>query len=221
MKFSNSSTQFFRSVLFIFALALVGAACDQATMPDVTDDADLDVMARAAQADAFALDAAGISGDVAAQLAEVRRLTASFHNFQRAANAGWFAQLSLCVAHPEMGGMGYHFGNPEYLANGILDPLKPEALMYEPMKNGRLRLVGVEYIVSFIPQQFDENGAPIPGTPGIPGDQPSLFGQDFDYSPHVGPFGSWTLHVWLWRHNPSGMFAPFNPNVSCEYSSGE
>ena len=217
MKTSNSSIYFSRSILFIIALALVGAACDQATMPDVTEDADLDVMARAAQADAFTLDAASVGGDVAAQLADVRRLTAPFHNFQRAANAGWFAQLSPCVADPEMGGMGYHFGNPEYLENGILDPLKPEVLLYEPMKNGRLRLVGVEYVVSFIPQ-LDEEGNPIPG---IPGDQPSLFGQDFDSSPHVGPFGSWTRHVSLWHNNPAGMFAPFNPNVSCEYSSGE
>jgi hypothetical protein len=23
------------------------------------------------------------------------------------------------------------------------------------------------------------------------------------------------LHVWLWKHNPSGLFAPFNPEASC------
>jgi hypothetical protein len=23
------------------------------------------------------------------------------------------------------------------------------------------------------------------------------------------------LHVWLWKHNPEGMFAQFNPRVSC------
>ena len=23
------------------------------------------------------------------------------------------------------------------------------------------------------------------------------------------------LHVWLWKHNPSGVFAPFNPDASC------
>ena len=25
-----------------------------------------------------------------------------------------------------------------------------------------------------------------------------------------------SLHVWLWKFNPSGLFAPFNPNVSCD-----
>jgi hypothetical protein len=23
------------------------------------------------------------------------------------------------------------------------------------------------------------------------------------------------LHVWLWKHNPAGLFAPTNPNVKC------
>jgi hypothetical protein len=216
MKQSKNTLQYCRSMLFILALVWAGAACDQASMPDLTEDADAEISARAALADAFALGEAGISGDVAAQLAQVRRLTAPFQQIQKANRAGWVAPLSPCVADPDLGGMGYHIGNPEYLENGILDPLMPEVLMYEPMKNGRLRLVGVEYIVSFIPQ-LDENGVPVPG-PGIPGDQPSLFGQDFDSSPHVGPFGSWTLHVWLWRNNPAGMFAPFNPNVSCDYS---
>ena len=25
----------------------------------------------------------------------------------------------------------------------------------------------------------------------------------------------YALHVWLWKFNPSGLFKPFNPNVSC------
>jgi len=23
------------------------------------------------------------------------------------------------------------------------------------------------------------------------------------------------LHVWLWKHNPAGMFAEWNPGLSC------
>jgi len=147
-----------------------------------------------------------IGGDVAAQLAAVRNLTAPFHKFDTAVEAGWSVPLSPCVEHDELGGMGYHYGNLEYLENGYLDALQPEVLLYVPRKNGQLRLVGVEYIVPFAARD-------------TPGDQPSLFGQPFDYSPHVGPAGSWTLHVWLWRNNPSGMFAAFNPNVSCEFAS--
>ena len=212
MKQSKSTLHYYCSMLFILALVWTGAACDQATMPDLDEGADADVSARAALADAFALGEAGISGDVAAQLAQVRRLTAPFHQIQRANRAGWVGQLSPCVSN-EVGGMGYHIGNPEYLMNGILDPLKPEALLYEPMKNGRLRLVGVEYIVFFGPPET------VGGDP-VEGDQPWLFGQGFNNSPHVGPFGAWTLHVWLWRNNPEGMFAEYNPKVSCEYTTG-
>jgi hypothetical protein len=32
------------------------------------------------------------------------------------------------------------------------------------------------------------------------------------------PFGNYALHVWVWRHNPHGMYADFNPNVSCEHA---
>jgi hypothetical protein len=148
---------------------------------------------------------------VASKLAEVRRVTAAYHNFDKASEDGWFIPLSPCISNPDLGGMGYHYGNPAYLGNGILDPLMPEALLYEPKKNGRLRLVGVEYIVPF--------GAPeTTGGDPIEGDQPFLFGQGFDNSPHVGPNGSWTLHVWVWRHNPAGMFAAFNPKVTCDYA---
>jgi hypothetical protein len=26
-------------------------------------------------------------------------------------------------------------------------------------------------------------------------------------------FGLWTLHAWVWRHNPDGVFAPMNPRM--------
>ena len=43
--------------------------------------------------------------------------------------------------------MGMHFVHSELISDTVLDPLLPEALMYEPEPNGQLRLVGVEYIV--------------------------------------------------------------------------
>ena len=47
---------------------------------------------------------------------------------------------------PEFGAMGVHLINHEFV-DGILDVNKPEALIYEPQSNGKLRIVGVEYIV--------------------------------------------------------------------------
>ena len=51
-----------------------------------------------------------------------------------------------CVTGPEFGAMGVHLINHEFV-DGILDVNKPEALIYEPQSNGKLRIVGVEYIV--------------------------------------------------------------------------
>jgi hypothetical protein len=137
--------------------------------------------------------------NVNAELAAVRALTAPYHNFEKAMEAGYSVSLTPCLSSPE-GGMGYHYGNPEYI-NGTVDAMKPEVLVYEPMRNGKLRLVAVEYIV---PLGLWEEAEP-----------PMLFGQHFHENQGAG---IWALHVWLWKHNPSGMFADWNPNVTCDYA---
>src|SRR5215216_2151582 len=78
-------------------------------------------------------------------LAALRRLTASFHNFEKAAAAGWSVQLTECLEIP-LGAQGFHYANVAYI-DGEANLLEPELLLYEPQRNGRLRLVGVEYIV--------------------------------------------------------------------------
>ena len=110
--------------------------------------------------------------------------------------------ISECVSHPELGGMGHHYVNLA-LMDGELDPAAPEVLVYEPMRNGRLRLVAVEYVVPF--GVAPENGS-----------APELFGRAFH--PSAGA-GGWALHVWVWRHNPAGLFADFNPDVTCDAAS--
>lgn len=93
--------------------------------------------------------------------------------------------------------MGFHWVNFG-LVDPAFEPTRPEAVLYDPDANGNLKLVAVEYIVvdvgqpapTFGGQAFLGGGAPLP-------------------VPH------WTLHVWIHRDNPSGMFAPFNPTVSC------
>jgi hypothetical protein len=91
------------------------------------------------------------------------------------------------------------------LVDGILDAQSPEALVYEPQANGRLKLVALEYVVA---------------GPGPPGPAPSLFGQAFswtDLTPYGAPGASaWTLHAWIWAPNPSGVLMPWNPRVTCD-----
>jgi hypothetical protein len=134
------------------------------------------------------------------KLADLRRATATFHNFDKAVDAGYSEQLTPCLYHSELGGMGYHYANLA-LMDGSINLLEPEVLVYEPKPNGVLRLVAVEYIVPF--DAWTEE------------DPPSLFGQD--YLPNEAG-GFYALHVWLWRHNPSGMFFDWNPKVSCEHA---
>jgi len=102
--------------------------------------------------------------------------------------------------------MGIHFVHSELISDTVLDPLLPEALMYEPEPNGQLRLVGVEYIV--FQQAWDaEHGEP----PTLPGQQLHLVPSPNRYD--VPAF--YELHIWVWKHNPSGLFNDWNPRSRC------
>jgi hypothetical protein len=104
-----------------------------------------------------------------------------------------------CVAVPYDGAMGIHYLNPG-LIDGVIDPLKPEVLLYEQTRRG-LTLVGVEYFEPDLGQPRPTVfGRPLEGP--MPGHEP---GMPVHYD----------LHVWLWKRNPSGMFATYNPDVYC------
>jgi hypothetical protein len=143
--------------------------------------------------------------DPAGALVEtVRQATAQFQNVEEATKAGYVDPL-VCVSGPEEGAMGVHFGNAELINDGVLDPERPELLVYEP-KEGQFHLVAVEYIV--FAEAWDETHlAP-----------PSLLGQLFHYYGSPNRYGLpafYELHVWAWEHNRHGMFADWNPRVSC------
>ena len=110
---------------------------------------------------------------------------------------------SLAPAASTGGAMGIHYVNGGLSQDDAVDLAKPEAVMYEPMADGTLKLVAVEYITSKGPaslegQLFSFNSAP------------NRYG--------LGPF--YELHVWAWKHNPTGTFADMNPNVSCDAMKG-
>lgn len=140
------------------------------------------------------------TGDISRELASLRRETAPFHNINKAIQANYDTPITPCWYHSDLGAMGYHYGNLS-LFDGSVDLLKPEALMYEPGPGGHYRLVGMEYIV------------PIDAWEGE--DLPSLLGQEYHPNENLGLY---TLHLWLWRDNPNGLFAAWNPKVTCEYA---
>lgn len=141
-----------------------------------------------------------------AELAAARNATAHLQRFENAAPAGWNVQVTPCMENPPLGGMGYHFGDFERYLDGEANPLEPEVLLYEPQPNGRLRLVAVEYAVPFFTWRT--------GDPDVD-DPPRLFGRDMK---RVDEQGEWQLHVWLWKHNPSGIFEDWNPTVTCDHA---
>jgi hypothetical protein len=155
-----------------------------------------------------------LSPGVQAQIADVRRATARFHDFNFAIrrDGGGYDGLVVdlagktCIDQPGDGGMGVHYVNAD-LFTANLDPLKPQALIYEPLANGAMRLVGVEYIV--LKSVWDTASA---------GTTPRLFGRDFHLVAAGNRYGLpdfYELHLWLWQPNRSGMFADWNPAVRC------
>lgn len=126
----------------------------------------------------------------------VRPLSARFHPERQTTKHGYVSTVD-CVSSPA-GGMGVHWLN-ESLVDPIFDPLHPETVLFAPGPNGIPRLVAVEYIVI-------NAGQPAP----------TFGGQAFDFGGTPVPVPHWSLHVWLWKDNPSGLFAAFNPDVSCD-----
>ena len=114
---------------------------------------------------------------------------------------GWTDQYPEGCAESAEGAQAYHWLNPS-LVDGRVELLQPELFMYEPQQDGSMELVGVDYIIP-----FDQWSASQP---------PMLLGQPLLRNE---PLGVWALHIWAWRDNPSGMLAPWNPNVSCEFAT--
>jgi hypothetical protein len=127
---------------------------------------------------------------------QVHAVTSRFHSTRQAKMAG-YAETPDCVAVPGLGGMGYHWVNAS-LVDPVFDALRPEVMLYEADRNGNLKLVAVEYIVIDV------------GQPA-----PTFAGQPFDVGGTPVPVPHWSLHVWLHKSNPNGLFTPFNPQVSC------
>jgi hypothetical protein len=147
------------------------------------------------------------------ELAQVRRVTARFHSVEEALDAGYelgwvngsgVRILTGCVSHPTAGAMGYHYFNAELMADNAVDALEPEALVYAPAADGGLKLVAVEWVVR----------GPDSNPPGV-SEPPSVLGMEMHILvPPPGP-AFYLMHAWVWANNPSGMFADWNPEVSC------
>lgn len=186
-------------VTSIILLLGVFVACESATevSPESTSHPELNtVQSNSSNAPSIATN----NAEENAGLATLRRATARYHDVEAAMEDG-FAQALPCQENPEgEGSLGIPYLNMDRL-DATIDLAEPEVLFYEPQKNGRLRLIGSEPVVP-IALWTEE-------------DPPSLFGQEFHRNDEAGLFGK---HMWVWKHNPDGVFAFWHPDVSCEFA---
>jgi hypothetical protein len=153
------------------------------------------------------LAAAGGDSDIAI----VRQVTARFHDVDAAKAAGYELGyvngagnriITGCIAHPTAGVMGYHYFNKQLIDDLVVDEQQPEGLVYTSGPEGQLKLVAVEYVV--------------PGAgsnpPGV-SEPPTIFGRPMHIL--VPAVGFYIQHVWVWSHNPAGMFVDWNPELTC------
>ncbi|HEV2078384.1 MAG TPA: hypothetical protein VGR19_00585 [Allosphingosinicella sp.] len=161
------------------------------------------------------------------------RATMRFRDVKQAIAEGYIAppgdmcETAAMMGRPaSLGGMGIHYFRPDLL--GITAPPNPRVdgtgthtdfrnpsiLIYEPRADGSLELVAVENLVFKKAWHAAGNTKP-----------PSFHGVEYDamsddpktaideahmFEPH------YDRHVWVHRKNSNGVFAQFNPSVTCK-----
>jgi hypothetical protein len=170
-------------------------------------------------------------------LDEVRQATERYRDVKVALAEGYVRDpMNVCdtaemMGRPAaLGAMGIHYFRPDLLGitappsprvNGTgthTDFRKPSILIYEPQADGSLQLVAVENLVFVAAWRAAGHTNPpsfhgvawdsMIDDPKTPIDEAHMFEPHFD------------RHVWLYRKNPNGMFAQFNPAVSCAHHTG-
>lgn len=166
-------------------------------------------------------------------LAEIREATERYKDIEVARDDGYIRDPDdHCVTAkaegfpPQLGAMGVHYLRPDLLAitetesrvagDGThTDFTQPGVLVYEPQADGSLELVAVENLV--FAEAWRASGHESP---------PTFHGNEYYYmidNPRTdvdeahGFRPHYELHIWLYRDNPNGLYAQFNPNVTCEH----
>jgi hypothetical protein len=204
---------------FLAVLAAAPGACTSSDRAEAADSAPSDVANGAPDGP---------------DLEAVRAATSRFRDVNVALAEGYVREPeNIChtadmMGHPAAdGAMGIHFvrldllgitgpPNPRVSGTGAhTDFLQPAVLLYEPQADGSLELVGVENLV-FIEAWYGAGNTIPPSFQGVPYDRmvddpATEIDEAHGFEPH------YDRHVWLYRENPRGMYAQFNPTVTCRH----
>jgi hypothetical protein len=152
---------------------------------------------------------------LARQLAQMRVATAPYvTDLARAKRDGYK------IITPMMHNMGFHYLNPTI---ADFDVKKPPILVYT-RRNGQYMLGALEWVFPTKPKKAPLKGAKYGSFPAACHYEDGNFvpaASEDDCAPsHDGSkFFFWhpdlvTLHVWLWHHNPDGLYEGMNPLVA-------
>jgi len=183
--------------VMIFIASLLFSACKKYNDKPQTNSEEQLASANSAKAGAESLNFyTGLDPQTLRELLQVRAATAKYQNIN---NAFGDSYIDIGLVMPNM---GYHFLKAE-LVTPVFDLRKPPILVYNKKDNGKFELVAVEYAVPIDPQSTN--------TP------PEGFtGKDDEWDFNTLNTGWWTLHAWVWKNNPDGVFKPMNPLVIVE-----
>jgi hypothetical protein len=135
----------------------------------------------------------GLNPQTLWELQQVRAATARYRDAKNAFKDN-YVDINLKLPN-----MGYHFLKAAQVTP-VFDLRKPPILVYNKRDDGSFELLAVEYAIP-IDQQH-----------------PDIAPEGFTGSDDVWDFntlntGWWTLHAWIWKNNPDGVFMPMNPDV--------
>lgn len=146
-----------------------------------------------------------------------RNATRRYHDFRNAKAHGYGlfhdANGIACISMPGMGAMGIHFVNGALVGDGKVQLKQPEALVYA-RENGHRKLVALEYVV--LRKDWER-------VHGANAHRPWLYGHRFNLTHAGNRYGLpafYSLHAWIWKDNPAGRFAMWNPDVHCTCCPG-
>lgn len=167
-------------------------------------------------------------------LAEIVSLTERFQDVNVALAEGYVrdpsntCETAAMMGFPaELGAMGVHYFRPDLLGitappsprvDGVgthTDFRNPSVLIYEPQADGSMALVAVENLV--FQAAWAESGQAAPPRfhnvewDNMVDDPATPLDEAHNFAPH------YDRHVWVYRENPNGVFAQFNPNVTCAH----
>jgi hypothetical protein len=192
--FAYSGQSLFFLIMLLVTFLFTACKKYPATEPNIEEQAK---SARTNSANQeFINSKAALPAQTIAELSQVREATANLRD-TFAARAAGYANTGI-----ELPNMGLHFVNEGFLGDGEFNLSKPDFLVFNKNPNGKFELVAVEFAVPIDARHPDEAHPPT----GFTGDA-----DVWDFRTLGLPL--WTLHAWIWKTNPDGVFKMMNPIV--------